>query len=272
MKLSFQLLCPVIAALLTGCSGITVNVYNDTPETVYDVNITWDANRQTFDEIQPGERVKFDIPTNLEGMKKEWGVSADMTYVWQGEKYEYPDMIRSISAGDNFAIALRIAGTTARSDRRLLVGGTYLRTGIIRKTPEEEREILEAAKARWRTADRIEVQEHWREVVPKKGDSQPDWEYVSRESITAVLSETARETMVDLLATLTIPGRSTLDDGVSQSFDIKIYRGNELLDHLKYTRSGNIIHPGINTALHFPSRQQSTQCQRLLLKAVPKRR
>ena len=94
-----------------------------------------------------------------------------------------------------------------------------------------------------------------------------------KESDWMPLPDTLRKQLVALLNTLCVPVRSDLDERNSGSFEIRIYQGDEMIDHLKLTGFNGILNvPGINTALRFSNsspRQWDLKCEALLSPLFP---
>lgn len=250
--------------------GVPIRIYNDTQASAYDVTVTWGENKQTFAEIPPGKYAKFRIPTYLLGLGRNVGGGVNMSYVWQEEKYEYPDMIICLmpDSGTMDAEDFRIRGKTAVSYMRYAFcgPGSPEQIGIVRKPLKEEEAILKARKALWKTADQIEVRKRWMEKVSSPGTS--SWEWQRRESDWLPLPVMSRRELVSLLDTLRVPVRSTLDERNSGKFEIRISRGEEIFDHLWLTGYNGIIHvQGINTALRFAP--NATPCEILLAPLFP---
>lgn len=272
---------PGTIVFLFGCVSpeATIRVYNDTEKPVSKVNLTWGngSNRTqcSFDQILPGKNVRFTIQTNSSHIEKSRAVCVDMDYVWEGTKYEYPDMISCLSYGDTGSHDFRIRGKTAVSILRSLFGPPPpIESGIVRKAPQEEQKILEKHKGAWKESDRMEVQNFRMEKIPKKDGSYPDWKWVQKESDPIILSDSDRKKVLDFLDTLSIPERSDLDSRTSKPYVIRIYRKNQLTDTLTLTGFDGILGvPEINTALHFPSHGKCSRsdCWKLLQKLFSER-
>ncbi len=259
-----RMICFVViaaVAMLAGCANSeTFRVFNDTEETISNVTFHWQnaAGRatRTFGEIPPGKFVTFDIPTDPPEFMEKWGTSVDMAYVWKGDKYEYARFIRYIGSGDNSSEDIRIRGKTAISYLRFafMGPGAGTETGIVRKSREKEREILQKHLERWQTADRVEIVKSWMEKVPKTDGSYPDWTWVKKQSAPVVLSNSDRQKLLDLLAVLEIPDRSEIANAADM-FTIKLYAGEQPLGELTAPGNQGITGvPGIDTTLEFPKR------------------
>jgi hypothetical protein len=192
-----------------------------------------------------------------------------MNYLWQGEKYEYPDIIIYLGPGDTSSRDFRIRGKTARCNLHSLFGPpSRIKAGIVRKSFEAELAILQKHKAAWEKADRIEVTKFWMEKIKKNDGTYPDWDWVQRESKPLVLSDSDRAKVLCALTALNIPERSDLDAITSKPYTIKIYRQDQLLDTLSLSNFNGIIGiPGINTALRFE--HNSHKCLNLLCGLFP---
>ena len=100
MRKLVLLFCALSGLFLAGCivnrvtvvNHITVFVHNDTEDVISDVRITWGTtydwgeHLRRFNEIQPGQKVKFTIPTDIDRKREDVGTDVDMSYIWRGER------------------------------------------------------------------------------------------------------------------------------------------------------------------------------------------
>jgi len=144
-NLSFLSVLIIVIFLLVGCgaNSATIWVLNDTQEVISNVNIEWQnsagTNKHTIAEVRPKKIVKVDIPTDsLEFMKdKNCWVIVNIDYTWQGDTYEYPNVVRKIGPGENSSRFFWVYGKTVKSNPAFPKTNQILfQTGIVRKSQE----------------------------------------------------------------------------------------------------------------------------------------
>lgn len=151
MKNLFFLCFSIMATcLLAGCgaNSVTIWVLNDTKDVINNVNIEWQnsagTNKRTIAEVCPKKIVKVDIPTDsLEFMEDKncWFI-VNIDYTWQGDTYEYPNVVRKIGPSENSSRFFWVYGKTVKSNPAFPKTSQILfQTGIVHK-PQDEKEAI----------------------------------------------------------------------------------------------------------------------------------
>jgi len=131
MRKLVLLFCALVGLFFTGSATespvrivlesnrITVFVSNETDEVIEDVFIRWGSkyywgeHLRYFEEIQPGEKVKFTILTDIGYEDKDVSTSLDMSYKWQGNRLNFWRFVWQINQQENATWDFRLQGAKA---------------------------------------------------------------------------------------------------------------------------------------------------------------